>query len=236
MGMRALAVDAEPVERRGMRRGEIAVRAAAGVGVDQLEADLGGERLGVLVERGARIALLVRRTVELAGDGDADAFGLATSGRGFWRRVLRHRRWSARADRLRHRPLPAITFGRVPPRTTPTLTVTPRFRSFIASSVWMTLASSRMALRPSSGREPACAGTPLMKTSKRPTPLRPVTILPPSRAGSVTSTYLALRPSASISAREVGLPISSSETIELGDAERRTLRRQRRARGRRDRR
>jgi len=35
---------------------------------------------------------------------------------------------------------------------------------------------------------------------------------PPSRAGSVTSTYFALRPSASISAREVGLPISSSDT------------------------
>ena len=51
-----------------------------------------------------------------------------------------------------------------------------------------------------------------MKTSKRATPLRPVTILPPSRAGSVTSTYFAFRPSASISAREVGLPISSSET------------------------
>jgi hypothetical protein len=51
-----------------------------------------------------------------------------------------------------------------------------------------------------------------MNTSKRATPLRPVTILPPSRAGSVTSTYFALRPSASISAREVGLPISSSET------------------------
>ena len=82
----------------------------------------------------------------------------------------------------------------------------------MASSVWMMLPSSRIALRPSSGRVPACAGTPLTKTSKRATPLRPVTILPPSRAGSVTSTYLALRPSASISAREVGLPISSSET------------------------
>ena len=69
-----------------------------------------------------------------------------------------------------------------------------------------------MALRPSSGLVPACEGTPLMKTSKRPTPLRPVTILPPSRAGSVTSTYFAFRPSLSISAREVGLPISSSET------------------------
>ena len=48
MGVGALAVDAESVERRGMRGGEIAVRAAAGVGVDQLEADLAGERLRVL--------------------------------------------------------------------------------------------------------------------------------------------------------------------------------------------
>ncbi|NYG45559.1 hypothetical protein GGD67_003017 [Bradyrhizobium sp. IAR9] len=51
-----------------------------------------------------------------------------------------------------------------------------------------------------------------MITSKRATPLRPEMALPPSRAGSVTSMYLALRPSALISAREVGLPISSSET------------------------
>ena len=66
MGMRALAVDAEAVERRGMRRGEIAVGAAAGEGVDQIEADLGGERPGMFVERGAGIAFLVGRTVQLA--------------------------------------------------------------------------------------------------------------------------------------------------------------------------
>jgi hypothetical protein len=42
--------------------------------------------------------------------------------------------------------------------------------------------------------------------------LRAVTILPPSRAGSVTSTYFALRASASMIVREVGLPTSSSET------------------------
>ena len=68
MGMRALAVDAEAVERRGMRRGEIAVGAAAGEHIDQIEADLGGKRFGVLVKCGAGIALLVRRPVELAGD------------------------------------------------------------------------------------------------------------------------------------------------------------------------
>ena len=39
MGMRALAVDAEAVERRGMRCGEIAVGAAAGERVDQIETD-----------------------------------------------------------------------------------------------------------------------------------------------------------------------------------------------------
>ena len=66
--MRALAVDAEAVERCGMRRGEIAVGAAAGRGIDQIEADLGGKRLGVLVKRGAGIALLIRRTVEFADD------------------------------------------------------------------------------------------------------------------------------------------------------------------------
>ena len=64
MGMRALAVDAEAVERRGMRCGEIAVGAAAGRGIHQIEADLGGERPGVFVECGAGIVLFVRRAVQ----------------------------------------------------------------------------------------------------------------------------------------------------------------------------
>src|SRR4029453_10307927 len=59
----------------------------------------------------------------------------------------------------------------------------PRETSFSASSVWITWPSSRMALRPSCGRLPACAGTPFKNTSKRATPLRPGTILPPSRLG-----------------------------------------------------
>ena len=37
MGMRALAIDAEAVECRGMRRREIAVGAAAGEGVDEFK-------------------------------------------------------------------------------------------------------------------------------------------------------------------------------------------------------
>ena len=74
MGMRALAVDAEAVEGRGVRCGEIAVGAAAGRGIDQIEADFGGERFGVFVQRRTGIALFVRRPVESAGDLDADAF------------------------------------------------------------------------------------------------------------------------------------------------------------------
>ena len=74
MGMRALAVDAEAVEGCGMARGEVAVGAAAREGIDELEADLGGQRLGVLEQRGAGVALLVRRPVQLAGDLHTDAF------------------------------------------------------------------------------------------------------------------------------------------------------------------
>src|SRR3954466_12923334 len=73
MCVRALAVDAEPVERRGVGGGEITVRAAAGVNVDQLEADLRGNGLCMFVQRGAGIALLVRRTIESARDLDGDA-------------------------------------------------------------------------------------------------------------------------------------------------------------------
>src|SRR3982751_5873791 len=76
MGVRALAVDAEPVERRGVGGGEVTVRAAAGVNVRQLEADLRRNRLRVLVRRGAGIALLVRRAIEPAGDLDGEAIRL----------------------------------------------------------------------------------------------------------------------------------------------------------------
>ena len=68
MGVRALAVDAEPVERRGVGGGEITVRAAAGVNVEQLETDLRGNGLCMFVQRGACIALLIRRPVQLAFD------------------------------------------------------------------------------------------------------------------------------------------------------------------------
>ena len=44
-----------------------------------------------------------------------------------------------------------------------------------------------MALRPTAWREPAWAGRPSTRHSKRPTPLREVTTRPPDRAGSVTS-------------------------------------------------
>src|SRR4051812_43951931 len=73
MRVRALAVDAEPVERRGVGGGEITVRAAAGVNVEQLEADLRGNGLCMFVQQGAGIALLVRRTIESARDLDGDA-------------------------------------------------------------------------------------------------------------------------------------------------------------------
>ena len=58
-----------------MRRGEIAVAAAAGGRVDQIETEFGRERPGVLVQGRAGIALFVRRPVQFAGDLDADAFG-----------------------------------------------------------------------------------------------------------------------------------------------------------------
>ena len=44
MGVRALAINAETVERCRMRRGEVAIGAAAGRCTHEIEADLGGER------------------------------------------------------------------------------------------------------------------------------------------------------------------------------------------------
>src|SRR3954454_13903648 len=76
MGVRALAVDAEPVERRGVGGGEVTVRAAAGVNVHRIEADLRGNGLRMFEQRSACIALLVRRTIEPARDLDGDAICL----------------------------------------------------------------------------------------------------------------------------------------------------------------
>src|SRR5260370_1015752 len=66
---------AEGIEGRRMRCREIAVGAAAGERINQIEADFRGQRFGVFEQRGAGIALLVRRAVQLADDLDADAFG-----------------------------------------------------------------------------------------------------------------------------------------------------------------
>ena len=60
----------------------------------------------------------------------------------------------------------ATTFGRVPPLTTPTLTVTPGHRPLSAWSSVTMRAASRMALRPFSGSTPAWAARPLTVISK----------------------------------------------------------------------
>src|SRR5205823_14950495 len=64
MRMCALAVNAEPVQGRRERRGEVAVGAAAGDGVDKLEADLFGERARMFEQRSTGVALDVRRRSE----------------------------------------------------------------------------------------------------------------------------------------------------------------------------
>jgi hypothetical protein len=104
------------------------------------------------------------------------------------------------------------TLGALPPLAMPTTTETPLAKSVIASRSRICRASSRSALRPSCGREPAWLARPVMVTSKRPQPLRAVTHLPPSRAGSITSTYFDFLAAASMAARLVGLPTSSSGT------------------------
>ena len=68
MGMRALAVDAEAVEGRGQGRGEVAVGAAAGESIDELEADFGGKALRLFEQGGAGIAFFVRWPVQSADD------------------------------------------------------------------------------------------------------------------------------------------------------------------------
>ena len=70
--MGAGAVDAEAVEGGRQAGGEIAVAAAAGKRVLEVDPKLGGEAAGVLVERGDGIRFLVGGPVEAAGDLELD--------------------------------------------------------------------------------------------------------------------------------------------------------------------
>ena len=116
-----------------------------------------------------------------------------------------------------------MTFGLVPPLTTPTLTVTPRFRSFMASSVWMMLASSRIALRPSSGRVPAWAGTPLIEDLEPSDALAPGDDLA-AVAGRLGHQHIFGLASLGLDQRARGRAADLLiGDVELGDAERRTL-------------
>ena len=92
--------------------------------------------------------------------------------------------------RRRPRAVPATTLERVPPRSTPTLTVVPAAGSAAACSCSTSRAISSTALAPDSGSRPACDSTPRTCTSKMPTPLRPV-FTAPSALASNTSTAAA---------------------------------------------
>ncbi|SFQ34929.1 hypothetical protein SAMN05216330_1309 [Bradyrhizobium sp. Ghvi] len=84
MRMRALAIDAKAFKDRGMRRGEIALGAAATERLERLKAKLGGELFGLCVKRGTGAGLLVWRRFN-----SPDTFILTPSVRALMPRVLR---------------------------------------------------------------------------------------------------------------------------------------------------
>ena len=86
----------------------------------------------------------------------------------------------------------ATMFGRMPPRMTPTLTVTPGQRPLSAVRASVLCAASTIALRPRSGSTPAWAALPSMRITKSAMPLRALTMSPFSRAASRTSATSAV--------------------------------------------
>ena len=97
----------------------------------------------------------------------------------------------------------ATTLGRVPPRMTPTLTV----------SAWRsvtTRAASRIALRPFSGSTPACAARPCTVIRSPRLPFREETMSPLARAHSSTRHASASDERRRMCGVEAGEPISSS--------------------------
>ncbi len=104
----------------------------------------------------------------------------------------------------------ATTFGRVPPSTTPTLTVTPGQRPFSSCRAIVECAAWSVAERPRSGSTPACAARPWYVTRTSATPLRADTMSPFSRAPSRTKQASASFASSRMCGPENGDPISSS--------------------------
>jgi hypothetical protein len=104
----------------------------------------------------------------------------------------------------------ATTLVRLPPRSTPTLQVTPAQRPFRAWRAMVLWAASSSALTPSAGRTPAWTALPVTSIVKAEMPLRAETSWPPTRAASspTATSWSAAR--ASSRGRLNGEPISSS--------------------------
>ena len=173
VGMGAGAARAQAVERRDAQsRREVAVAAAAGRSLGQLEArparpgELAGfleeGRVGVVRSIGGRLndPLSVRR---ILGIDWARALPSADSIRVSSARVATRTSISAEA-------CAGTTLVVVPPRMTPTLMVVPAARSCKSWSLRIWWASSTIALRPCWGATPAWAALPSTSRWNRPTP------------------------------------------------------------------
>lgn len=90
------------------------------------------------------------------------------------------------------------------------VTVVPAAAEDSAATAWTWCASSIVAFTPRSGSSPACAARPAAVTVYRDVPLRAVFSVPPSAAASRMSAARQPPAADSISARDVGDPISSS--------------------------
>ncbi len=104
----------------------------------------------------------------------------------------------------------ATTLVRLPPRSTPTLQVTPGQRPFRAARATVLWAASRTALTPSAGRTPAWTALPVTSMVNAEMPLRAETRAPLIRAASSPTATSCSPARASISGRLNGEPISSS--------------------------
>ena len=100
-----------------------------------------------------------------------------------------------------------------PPETRPTLTVRPRGRSVRACIATILCASSPIAEMPFSKLPPECAALPNTSQRMKMPPLRPCTTLPVGRPGSELKTHLASRATRSITGRDDGEAISSSDVM-----------------------
>ena len=209
-GVSAVADRSETVERRDAhRRGEVAVRAAAGRPLEQLVSEGGGHVASQREKPTDSRRTFQRRPLETASNIQTRA---APCGRNPFRAAstCSASTFVGARTSISARASAATTLGRVPPETTPTLTLIPRVEILQALDRRNLIRELVDGARALAGIDAGVRGNAVDRQLELAAALARGLSAPPGSAGSSTSTARRWLASLSMIVREVPLPISSS--------------------------